>query len=120
MWVAGQKGYVTSYYSCGLQLYTKFFANDEVVQLMPVSAGILSLSSNRLNLHTRQVRSVLVGYNEGEMSATVLFLCLLHKDKDQDKFSNKDRPGSLFQPGPGPGPGSAKNAGTGILPGPGL
>ena len=32
----------------------------------------------------------------------------------------KDRPGSLFQPGPGPGPGSAKNAGTGILPGPGL
>ena len=55
---------------------------------MPVSAGILSLSSNRLNLHTRQVRSVLVGYNEGEMSATVLFLCLLHKDQDQDKFSN--------------------------------
>ncbi|KAL5251197.1 hypothetical protein ACHWQZ_G016789 [Mnemiopsis leidyi] len=54
VWVAGQKGYVTSYYSCGLQLYTKFFANDEVVQLMPVSAGILSLSSNRLNLHTRQ------------------------------------------------------------------
>ena len=34
--------------------------------------------------------------------------------------SIKDRPGSLFQPGPGPGPGSAKNAGTGILPGPGL
>ena len=33
---------------------------------------------------------------------------------------NKDRPGSLFQPGPGPGPGSAKSAGTGILPGPGL
>ena len=30
----------------------------------------------------------------------------------------KDRPGSLFQPGPGPG--SAKSAGTGILPGPGL
>ena len=28
----------------------------------------------------------------------------------------KDRPGSLFQPGPG----SAKSAGTGILPGPGL
>ena len=33
---------------------------------------------------------------------------------------DKDRPGSLFQPGPGPGPGSAKSAGTGILPGPGL
>ena len=32
--------------------------------------------------------------------------------------SIKDRPGSLFQPGPGPG--SAKSAGTGILPGPGL
>ena len=32
----------------------------------------------------------------------------------------KDRPGSLFQPGPRPGPGSAKGAGTGILPGPGL
>ena len=31
-------------------------------------------------------------------------------------LTSKDRPGSLFQPGPG----SAKSAGTGILPGPGL
>ena len=57
MWVASQKGYISSFFSCGLQKYTKFLATfNELRQILPIDAGILSLSANQLNLHSRMVR----------------------------------------------------------------
>lgn len=54
VWVASQKGYISSFYSCGLQKYTKFLATfNELRQILPIDAGILSLSANQLNLHSR-------------------------------------------------------------------